>query len=144
MTGLGVGRGDTIGVYMPMVPEAVIAMYAIAKIGAIYMPIFSGFGAPAISTRLDDASAKVLITSDGFYRRGDKVQMKSVADEAVAESPSVEHVVVFRRFPDDERDVRTEGHVVGRPRVRKIDRAPRTRARSGNAVHDRLHIGDDR
>ena len=102
LNALGVERGDAVGVYMPMVPEAVIAMYAIAKIGAIYMPIFSGFGAPAISTRLNDASAKVLITSDGFYRRGDRVQMKSVADEAVAESPSIDHVVVFRRFPDED------------------------------------------
>ena len=97
---LGVGVGDTVGVYMPMVPEAVIAMYACAKIGAIYMPIFSGFGAAAISTRLNDASAKVLFTCDGFFRRGSKVNVKVVADEAVQESPSVEHVIVFRRFPD--------------------------------------------
>ena len=99
---LGLGRGDAVGVYMPMVPEAVISMYAIAKIGAIYMPIFSGFGAPAITTRLLDASAKALITCDGFYRRGSKVAMKPVADEAVAASPSVEHVVVFERFGDME------------------------------------------
>ncbi|MFP5351026.1 MAG: AMP-binding protein [Actinomycetota bacterium] len=98
---LGVKQGDPVGVYMPMTPEAAIASYAIAKIGAIYMPIFSGFGAPAISTRLNDAQAKVLITADGFWRRGKKVAMKPTADEAVAESPSVEKVVVFRRFPED-------------------------------------------
>ena len=97
---LGVGEGDTIGVYMPMVPEAVVAAYACAKLGAIYMPIFSGFGAAAISTRLNDASAKVLFTCDGFFRRGSRVDMKIVADEAVAESPSIEHVIVFKRFGD--------------------------------------------
>ena len=100
LSDLGIGAGDAVGVYMPMVPEAVISMYAVAKIGAIYMPIFSGFGAPAITTRLQDASAKALITCDGFYRRGSKVAMKPVADEAVAASPSVEHVVVFERFGD--------------------------------------------
>jgi acetyl-CoA synthetase len=97
---LGVSEGDAVGVYMPMVPEAVIAMYACAKMGAIYLPIFSGFGAPAIATRLNDAQAKVLITADGFYRRGQKVAMKTNADDAVGQSPSVEHVVVFERFGD--------------------------------------------
>ena len=100
LEGLGVGRGDRVAVYMPMVPEAVIAMYAIARIGAIYMPIFSGFGAPAVATRLNDAQAKVMITADGFLRRGSVVSMKGTADEAVEQSPSVEKVVVFRRFSD--------------------------------------------
>jgi acetyl-CoA synthetase len=99
LASLGVGQGDAVGVYMPMVPEAVIAAYACAKIGAIYMPIFSGFGAPAVATRLNDAKAKVLITADGFFRRGSKVIMKAVADEAVAVSPSVQRVVVWERFP---------------------------------------------
>lgn len=107
---LGIGQGDAVGVYMPMVPEAVVAMYACAQLGAIYLPIFSGFGAPAIATRLQDSGAKALVTSDAFYRRGSKVPMKATADEAVAASPTVEHVIVFRRFPDDdvtttERDV---------------------------------------
>jgi acetyl-CoA synthetase len=95
---LGISKGDAVGVYMPMVPEAVIAMYAIAKIGAIYLPIFSGFGAPAVATRLQDAEAKALFTADGFYRRGNLVGMKATADEAVADSPSVESVLVFERF----------------------------------------------
>ncbi|MDQ4145659.1 MAG: AMP-binding protein, partial [Actinomycetota bacterium] len=99
---LGVERGDAVGVYMPMIPEAVIAMYAIAKIGAIYLPVFSGFGPPAVATRLNDAQAKVLFTADAFYRRGQRVPMKPAADEAVAETPSIEHVVVFKRFPDME------------------------------------------
>ncbi|MFN2594105.1 MAG: AMP-binding protein [Actinomycetota bacterium] len=102
LSALGIGQGDAVGVYMPMVPEAAIAAYACARIGAIYLPIFSGFGAPAIATRLNDASVKVLITADAFWRRGQKVGMKEVADQAVRESPSVEHVVVFRRFPEDD------------------------------------------
>jgi acetyl-CoA synthetase len=97
---MGIGLGDTVGVYMPMVPEAVIAAYACAKIGAIYLPIFSGFGAPAVATRLNDAECKLLFAADGFYRRGQKVEMKSVADEAVAQSPTVERVVVFKRFAE--------------------------------------------
>ena len=100
---LGIGEGDPVGIYMPMIPEAAIASYACAKIGAIYMPIFSGFGAPAISTRLNDAKARLLVTCDGFWRRGSKVWMKETADEAVAQSPSIEKVVVFRRFPADDR-----------------------------------------
>ncbi|MDQ3957413.1 MAG: AMP-binding protein [Actinomycetota bacterium] len=99
---LGVRAGDTVGVYMPMVPEAVIAAYATAKLGAIYLPIFSGFGAPAVATRLNDAGAKVLFTADAFYRRGSKVPMKATADEAAAAVPTIEKVVVYRRFPDDE------------------------------------------
>jgi acetyl-CoA synthetase len=99
---LGVREGDAVGVYMPMVPEAVVAAYACAKIGAIYLPIFSGFGAPAVATRLNDAEAKVLFTADGFWRRGQRVDMKSTADEAVAESASIENVIVSRRFSDGE------------------------------------------
>lgn len=97
---LGVEQGDPVGVYMPMVPEAVVAAYACAKIGAIYLPIFSGFGAPAVATRLNDARARVLITADAFYRRGSLVSMKETADEAVADAPSIEHVVVVNRFAD--------------------------------------------
>ena len=98
----GIGEGDAVAVYMPMVPEAVAAMYAIAKIGAIYLPIFSGFGAPSIATRLRGSSAKAVITADAFYRRGTKVPMLATAEEAVADAPSVQHVFVFPRFPDDD------------------------------------------
>jgi acetyl-CoA synthetase len=97
----GITKGDAVGVYMPMVPEAVIAAYACAAIGAIYLPIFSGFGAPAIAARLNDAKAKALFTADGFWRRGQRVPMKATADEAVAESPTIEKVIVFERFGDD-------------------------------------------
>ena len=101
LTALGVGRGEAVAVYMPMIPEAAVAAYAIARIGAVYLPIFSGFGAPAIATRLNDSGAKVLLTADGFLRRSDRVPMKETTDEAVAES-GVEKVVVFRRFADSE------------------------------------------
>jgi acetyl-CoA synthetase len=83
---------------MPMVAEAVIAAYAIAKLGAIYMPIFSGFAPSAVAARLQDADAKVIFTADGGLRRGSQALMKPAADEAVAEAPSVEHVVVLERL----------------------------------------------
>ena len=98
---LGVGKGDPVAVFMPMVAEAVIAAYAIAKLGALYMPIFSGFAPSAVASRLQDAKAKVIITADGGLRRGSQALMKPVADEAVAEAPSVEHVVVLERLGAD-------------------------------------------
>lgn len=93
---LGVGRGDHVGVFMPMTPRAVIASYAVAKLGAVYLPIFSGFAASAVATRLADARAKVLITADGTVRRGATVAIKPVADEAAASVPTLEHMVVAR------------------------------------------------
>jgi acetyl-CoA synthetase len=95
---LGIGKGDPVAVFMPMVPEAVIAAYAIAKLGAIYMPIFSGFAPHAVAARLQDAGAKAVITADGGLRRGTPAPMKPAVDEAVAESPSVEHVIVYPRL----------------------------------------------
>ena len=93
---LGVGKGDAVAVFMPMVPEAVIAAYATAKVGAIYMPIFSGFAPSAVAARLRDAEAKVVFTADGTWRRGKHGLMKAAADEAVAASPSVEHMIVLQ------------------------------------------------
>jgi len=94
---LGLGRGDVIAVYMPNVPEAVVAMLAAAKIGAIVMPLFSGFGADALAARLQLGGAKALVTVDGSPRRGKLVDAKSVADEAAASSPLLEHLIVLRR-----------------------------------------------
>jgi len=79
---LGVGKGDPVGVYLPMCIEGVVAMLAIAKIGAIYLPIFSGFASSAVATRLQDAGARVLISADGYWHRGRLVAMKEAADEA--------------------------------------------------------------
>ncbi|OFW38854.1 MAG: AMP-dependent synthetase, partial [Acidobacteria bacterium RIFCSPLOWO2_12_FULL_60_22] len=94
---LGVKKGDVVGIFMPMTPEIVIALLAIARIGAIVLPLFSGYGAEAVSSRLLAAEAKVLFTADGFYRRGQVVPMKEVADQAVAQIPSLEAVIVTRR-----------------------------------------------
>src|SRR5256885_126734 len=98
---LGVGGGDRVGFFLPMSPEAAIATFAVAKIGAIYTPCFSGFGAGAVASRLSDCETKVLITADGFSRRGQVVKMKEVADEAVAQCPSVKTVLVYRRLGRD-------------------------------------------
>lgn len=93
---LGVERGDRVGIYLPMIPECAVATLACGKLGAIFTPIFSGFGATAVATRLRDCEAKVLVTADGFHRRGKLVAMKEVADEAAAESPSIERLLVVR------------------------------------------------
>ncbi len=93
---LGIGRGDAIGLFLPLVPEAVIAFLACAKIGAIAVPIFSGFGAQAVAARLGDARAKLLITADTTFRRGKPIPMEEVATEAALASPSVRHVIVTR------------------------------------------------
>jgi acetyl-CoA synthetase len=98
---LGVGEGDRVGVFLPMSPEAAIATLAVARIGAIYTPCFSGFGAGAVASRLADCEARLLITADGFYRRGQVVKMKETADEAVARCPSVTAILVYRRLGRD-------------------------------------------
>ncbi|HEU0335152.1 MAG TPA: AMP-binding protein, partial [Gaiellaceae bacterium] len=97
----GVGPGDAVGIYLPMAPEAAIAAHACAHVGAIQVPIFSGFAAPAIAARLGDARAKLLLTADATLRRGRETPMKEIADEALAECPTVEHVLVWRRLGRD-------------------------------------------
>jgi acetyl-CoA synthetase len=94
---LGLGKGDAIGLFMPMTPEVVIALLAIAKIGAVILPLFSGYGAGAVANRLEDAGARALVTADGFYRRGALVPMKPIVDTAAARTPSLEHILVLRR-----------------------------------------------
>jgi len=95
---LGIGEGHAVAIFLPMSPEVAIASHACAHLGAVQVPIFSGFAAPAIATRLADAGAKALITADGSLRRGSVVPMKQIVDEAVSAAPSVEHVVVWRRL----------------------------------------------
>jgi acetyl-CoA synthetase len=95
---LGVGQGDRVGIFLPMSPEAVVATLSVLRIGAVYTPCFSGFGPQAVVSRLQDCEAKVLITADGFHRRGQVIRLKETADEAVAECPTVRTVVVLRRL----------------------------------------------
>src|SRR5437762_9140843 len=95
---LGLGKGDAIGVFMPMVPEIVIAMLAIIKIGGIFLPLFSGFGPQAIASRLNDAEAKALFTADGCPRRGKATMLKRVADDAAAQTPTLRHLIVLKRI----------------------------------------------
>jgi acetyl-CoA synthetase len=92
---IGLGKGDAIGLFMPMVPEIVIALLAIAKIGGIILPLFSGYGEAAIISRLMDAEAKALFTADGFYRRGQVAPMKIIADQAAPHVPSLKHLLVL-------------------------------------------------
>src|SRR4051812_32768156 len=101
LTELGVTAGDRVAIYLPMIPEAAVAMLACARIGATHSVVFGGFSADALSGRIDDASAKVVITADGGFRRGKPSGLKSIVDEAVAKSPSIEKVLVVRRTGQD-------------------------------------------
>ncbi len=93
---LGIGKGDAIGLYMPMIPEIVVAFLAIAKIGGVILPLFSGYGVSAVVTRLVDAEAKLLFVADGSIRRGKTNPMKSTADEAALQIPSLKHMIVTK------------------------------------------------
>ncbi|MEY4401244.1 MAG: acetyl-coenzyme synthetase [Actinomycetota bacterium] len=94
---LGVRKGDRVNIYLPMIPEAAVAMLACARIGAAHSVVFGGFSATALADRINDASAKVLITADGGWRRGEIFPLKPQADEAVSKCSTIEHVVVVRR-----------------------------------------------
>jgi acetyl-CoA synthetase len=99
LTDMGVGAGDRVAIYMGMVPEAAVAMLACARIGAPHSVVFGGFSSDALRDRINDSGCKVLLTQDGAFRRGHIVPLKSMADAAVAQTPSIEKVVVFRRMP---------------------------------------------
>ena len=115
LEGLGVGHGDRVAIYMPMIPEAVAAMLAVARIGAIHSVIFGGFSADSLRSRIDDAGAKVVITADGGYRKGRVSPLKPAVDQALGDrgagvQETVEHVLVVRRTGnevswDDDRDI---------------------------------------
>ncbi len=101
---LGVGTGDKVAIYMPMIPELPIAMLACARIGAPHTVVFAGFSAEALGGRINDAEAKLVITADGSYRRGKAMPLKQAVDDAVAASPSVEHVLMVKRLGDEAPD----------------------------------------
>jgi acetyl-CoA synthetase len=98
---LGVVAGDRVAVYLPMIPEAAVAMLACARIGATHSVVFGGFSVDALATRIQDADAKLVITADGGYRRGKPSALKPTVDEAVAQCPSIEHVLVVRRTGEE-------------------------------------------
>jgi len=97
LTELGIGKGDRVAIQMPMIPEAVFAMLACARLGALHSVVFGGFSPGALRARVQDAQARVVITADGQFRRGNAAPMKENVDQALTETPSVEHVIVVRR-----------------------------------------------
>jgi acetyl-CoA synthetase len=101
LKGLGVARGDRVAIYMPMVPELPVAMLACTRIGAVHSVVFGGFSSDALRDRILDAEARVVVTADGGWRRGQAVGLKGNVDVAVSESPCVDHVVVVRRTGGD-------------------------------------------
>ncbi len=106
----GVDKGDVVALYIPMLPETVVSMFAILKIGAVAMPIFSGFGPEAVAVRLNDSGARIMITVDGYLRRGKVIRLKDTADEALSKASSVDRVIVVDRLGldinmDEERDI---------------------------------------
>jgi len=123
---LGVKRGDRVAIYLPMIPEAAIAMLACARIGAIHSVVFGGFSAESLRDRINDQQAVALITADGGYRRGQILPLKRTADEAVAQCPSIRHIVVVRRRPGGEGDEAFANMTEGRDHWwhRLLDAAP--------------------
>ena len=101
LRGLGVGKGDRVTIYMPMIPEAAVAMLACTRIGAVHSVVFGGFGAAALADRIHDAASKVIVTADTAYRRGKALNLKQVVDEALVEPGQVEKVIVFNRSDKD-------------------------------------------
>ncbi len=98
---LGIKKGDRVAIYMPMIPEAVAAMLACSRIGAVHTVVFGGFSPEALKDRINDAEAKLLITSDGGYRRGTVIRLKEAADTAVSQCPSIKNVIVVKRVGNE-------------------------------------------
>jgi acetyl-CoA synthetase len=101
LKGLGINKGDRITIYLPMIPELLIAMLACTRIGAIHTVVFSGFSVKALSDRVNDSMSKLIITADYGIRRGNKVQLKKVVDEAISIMPTVENIVILNRGTDE-------------------------------------------
>lgn len=97
---LGIKKGDRVAIYLPMIPEAVVAMLSCSRIGAIHTVVFAGFSGESLKNRIQDAEAKLVITADGGYRRGKKISLKSTVDQVATECPSIENVLVVKRTDD--------------------------------------------
>ncbi len=141
---LGVGKGDVIGIYMPMVPEAVAAMLGCARIGAIHNVVFGGFSPESVRERMEFSEAKVLVTADATLRRGDPLPMKEKVDEIAEQLDSLEHIVVLDRCGTN--PPMTEGRDVFWQEAvseRRRDMRARADGRRGPALHP-LHVGLDR
>jgi acetyl-CoA synthetase len=126
LSDLGIRRGDTVGMYMPLVPEAAIALLAIGRVGAIAVPAFSGYGAAALATRLGDAKATLLLTADGTWRRGTFVDMKHIADQA-CDAAGIGRAVVLRHAQspcawNEKRDVDWHAATFGQPQFFEAER----------------------
>ncbi|HEY0838585.1 MAG TPA: acetate--CoA ligase [Vulgatibacter sp.] len=118
MRGMGVGKGDRVCIYLPMIPEAVVSMLACARLGAIHSVVFAGFSAEALRERIADTGARMVITADGFHRKGSIVRLKDAVDEAVSHTPTIRDVIVVERAGaeihwEDGRDRRWKDVVAG-------------------------------
>ena len=139
---LGVRKGDRVAIYLPMIPEAAIAMLACTRIGAVHSVVFGGFSAEALRDRINDSSCTVLITADGGYRRGSVLPLKRFADEALAGCPSIRDVIVVRRRPGAEGDEAWATMKEGRDHWwhELLDRAPLACAPEAMDAEDLLFI----
>ncbi len=144
LRGFGVVKGDRVAIYLGMVPELPMALLACARIGAAHSVVFGGFSAQSLSGRINDAECKVLITADGGWRKGGIVPLKEAADDALADCPSIDHVLVVRRTEQRGRLGRGPRPLVPRPRAGggRLVRA-RAHERRGHAV-PALHLRHDR
>ena len=138
---LGIKTGDRVTLYMPMIPELVIAMLACARIGATHSIIFGGFSADAIADRNNDAKSKLVITADGGWRRGKEVPLKATVDESLPKSSTIEKVVVVRRTGFVRHDGPRPGLLVARSDGIDLRRMRGGRARRGTSAVHSLHVG---
>jgi acetyl-CoA synthetase len=110
---LGVGKGDRVALYLPLIPELAIAMLACARVGAVHSVIFGGFSAESLRDRINDATCSVLVTADGGYRRGQIVPLKQTSDQALKDTPSIKHVVVVQRNSGEAFPVHIQDAIAG-------------------------------
>ena len=140
LTELGVGKGDRVAIYMPMVPELPAVMLACTRIGAPHTVVFAGFSADSLSGRINDAGAKVLVCADGGWRRGQIVPLKENSDEALKDTPTIEKVLVLRRTEQDVDDEGRTRRLVPRHRPEAVDGVRAGRARRRAPAVPAVHV----